>query len=140
MTRYTLYKKEKLCSACAIDALFGAGGAHFSRLCYPIRAVARPNPARRSDAPLAFLISVPKKRLHHAVDRVLMRRRIREAFRLNRHSYATDPAQRLDLAFVYVGDRPQPYASVEKAMCRILEALAEKYPAVNLSEYTPTEQ
>lgn len=140
MTRYTLYKKEKLCSACAIDALFGPGGAHFSRLSYPVRVVARPNPGRRSDAPMAFLISVPKKRLRHAVDRVLMRRRIREAFRLNRHSYPTDPAQRLDVAFVYVGDRTEPYASVEKAMRRILEALAEKYPVNDFSASTTAEQ
>ncbi len=129
MKKLGLYKKEKLCSTCAIDKLFGPGGADFSRLAYPLRAVARPDEARKSDAPVAFLISVPKKRLRHAVDRVQMRRRIREAYRLNHRDFATDPALRLDLGFVYVANAVLPYATVEKAIRRILEALAEKYPA-----------
>ena len=35
--------------------------------------------------PVQFMITVPKKKRRHAVDRVLMRRRIREAFRLQWH-------------------------------------------------------
>ncbi|MBD5232870.1 MAG: ribonuclease P protein component [Bacteroidales bacterium] len=124
-----LCKKEKLCSTRAIELLFGPGVADFSRLCYPLRAVARPSEVRKSDAPVAFLISVPKKRLHHAVDRVQMRRRIREAYRLNHNEFATNPSLRLDVAFVYVADKLIEYSAVEKAMRRILGALAEKYPA-----------
>ncbi len=89
--------------------------------------VARPNPGRSSDAPVAFLISVPKKRLHHAVERVTMRRRIREAYRLNHLSYALPEASRLDVAFVYVADRLCPYAGIERAMKKLLEALSDNY-------------
>ncbi len=124
-----LGKKEKLCSTRAIDLLFGPGEVDFSRLCYPLRAVARPDDRRGSDAPVAFLISVPKKRLRHAVDRVLMRRRIREAYRLNHKEFSTTAGVRLDVAFVYVADRLVEYHAVEKAMRRILGALSEKYPA-----------
>lgn len=120
-----LYKKEKLCSSCAIDLLFARGGADFSRLCYPLRAIARNNPGRSSDAPVQFLISVPKKRLRHAVDRVLMRRRVREAFRLNHKAYALPDGVRADLAFVYVADSTMPYSAVESAVKRILKALSE---------------
>lgn len=122
-----LYKKQKLCSATAIDTLFGAGGAEFSRLAYPLRAVARQNPRRKSDAPIAFLISVPKKRLHHAVDRVKMRRRIREAFRLNHQQFPLAPDTRLDMAFVYVADGLTDFAACERAMRRILASLQEKF-------------
>lgn len=122
-----LYKKEKLCSVVAIDQLFGNGGAEFSRLAYPLRAIARNNVRRSSDAPLAFLISVPKKRLRHAVDRVTMRRRIREAYRLSPLRQRTPGALRLDVAFVYVADKPLPYSAVERAMRRILEGLDAFY-------------
>lgn len=129
-----LLKKEKLCSVVAIDQLFGNGGADFSRLAYPLRAIARLNPGRSSDAPVVFLISVPKKRLRHAVDRVTMRRRVREAYRLSPLRRAFDPSLRIDLAFVYVADRLMPYAAVERAVRRILEALAAYYPAPQTSD------
>lgn len=82
---------------------------------------------RKSDAPVAFLISVPKKRLRHAVDRVLMRRRIREAYRLGHQQYTLPEGLRVDLAFVYVADRVKSYRSVEKAVHRILSAMADHY-------------
>lgn len=131
MKRFGLYKKQKLCSATAIDILFGSGGAEFSRIAYPVRAVARRDDKRSSDAPLAFLISVPKKRLRHAVDRVQMRRRIREAFRLSHHNYPLPEGERVDIAFIYVANDLVPYAAVERSMCRILEALQEFYATDN---------
>ncbi len=127
MKKLGLYKKEKLCSTRAVEILFGPGGADFSHLVYPLRAVAMRDSRRKSDAPVAFLISVPKKRLRHAVDRVLMRRRIREAYRLGHQQYALPEGLRVDLAFVYVADRIKSYRSVEKAVHRILSAMADHY-------------
>ena len=125
-----LYKKEKLCSAVAIEQLFGPGGADFARLVYPLRVVARRNPRRRSDAPVAFMISVPKKRLRHAVDRVAMRRRIREAYRLNHRLISLEEGIRLDVGFVYVANGLVSYAEVERSMLRLLHGLQEAFPAV----------
>lgn len=122
-----LYKKEKLCSKSAIEGLFAHGGADFSRLCYPLRVMAAPTRGRYSDAPVCFLISVPKKRLRHAVDRVQMRRRIREAYRLNHRNYTLPEGLRIDLAFIYVADGLVSYKSVEKAVCRILDAVSVHY-------------
>lgn len=126
-----LYKKEKLCSTIAIDQLFGhsADPSVHGALAYPLRAVWRQNPSRHSDVPLAFLISVPKRRLRHAVDRVAMRRRIREAFRLHRHEFPMPEDSRIDLAFVYVGCSLLSYASVEKAMLRLLGDIAKSAAA-----------
>lgn len=124
-----LYKKEKLCSALAIEQLFARGGAEFSQLAYPLRAVARANCRRHSDSPVAFMISVPKRRLRHAVDRVLMRRRIREAYRLGRDKLQLPAGARIDLAFVYVADKPKEYAAVARAMERLLCALGAYYGA-----------
>lgn len=127
MKRFGLYKKQKLCSATAIDILFGSGGAEFSRIAYPVRAVARRNDRRCSDAPLTFLISVPKKRLRHAVDRVLMRRRIREAFRLTHQEFPLPQGLFVDIAFIYVANGLVPYAAVQRSITRILEALHDFY-------------
>ncbi len=127
MKKYGLGKKEKLCSVRAIEILFGPGGAEFSTLAYPLRAVARADEVRASDAPVAFLISIPKKRLRHAVDRVAMRRRVREAYRLNHGRYQFPEGLRVDLGFVYVADKLMSYSAVERAMNRILAALAAKY-------------
>lgn len=125
-----LYKKEKLCSVSAIEILFGRGGAEFSKLAYPLRVIARNNPRRSSDAPVAFLISVPKKRLRHAVDRVLMRRRIREAYRLAKDSLVLPAGIRLDLAFVYVADGVADFTAVSRAMAKIVAALVDHYPTL----------
>ena len=127
MKQFGLYKKQKLCSPTAIEKLFGPGGSEFSRLIYPLRIVTAANPGRRSDAPVAFLISVPKKRLRHAVDRVLMRRRIREAYRLTHQDYPLPEGARLGVAFVYVANEPQPFSRVRNAMEHLLEAIASHY-------------
>ena len=123
--RLRLYKKEKLCSVIAIGQLFGPGSGSdvSSALAFPLRMVWRDNPRRSSDAPVQFLISIPKKRLRHAVDRVLMRRRVREAFRLNRHDYPVEEGRRLDVAFIYVSPQIESYARVERAMTRLLKKL-----------------
>lgn len=122
---YRLYKKEKLCSVIAIEQLFGGGGADcHGALAYPLRAVWRENPRRSSDASVQFLISIPKKKLRHAVDRVQMRRRVREAYRLNHHSYPLQEGRRVDVAFIYVAKTLEPYAKIENAMHRLLKKIA----------------
>lgn len=120
-----LYKKEKLCSAVAIDTLFGRGAGVNSALAYPLRAVWRHNPRRHSDAPIAFVVSVPKRRLRHAVDRVAMRRKIREAYRLSRSSLTLPEGARYDVAFIYVADRLTDYRSVERAIDRLTRKIAD---------------
>ena len=138
-TSLRLYKKEKLCSTVAIDQLFGRGGVSIATraaLVYPLRVVWRNNPRRRSDAPAQFLISVPKRRLRHAVDRVQMRRRIREAYRLSRHLYPLPADARLDVAFIYVASELMPYTAVERAMHRLLDRISHSAPSLLTHEDT----
>lgn len=124
-----LYKKEKLCSTVAVEQLFMRGSGTSGALDYPLRAVWRSNPRRRSDAPVAFLITVPKKRLRHAVDRVTMRRRIREAYRLQRQVYPMPQGTRIDLAFVYVANRLMPYSAVYAAVGKLLARIQQSVTA-----------
>lgn len=109
--REKLPKKTKLCSLTAIDALFASGkGA----LAYPLRMLSAPS----ATGGVHFLVSIPKKRLRHAVDRVLMRRRVREAYRRLRPDMAAD--LNLDIAFIYVANRLEPYSRIEAALKKLL--------------------
>lgn len=125
MGSLNLNKSEKLCSQTAIDALFASRTAAKGALAYPLRLVAmeRTTPRRPGAARVQFLISVPKKRLRHAVDRVLMRRRIREAYRLHRNLIPDEPGRNLDVAFIYIGSTLTSYARIERAMSRLLSGL-----------------
>lgn len=118
-----LYKIEKLCSKTVIDRLFQPGADAERALVFPLRVVWSESAARVDGTTCArFLIMVPKRRLRHAVDRVKMRRRIREAYRLNRNLLPAGHA--LEMAFVYVDNHPARYDDVERAMKRLLEKVA----------------
>lgn len=130
MKSLRLYKTEKLCSLTAVELLFSqlkdSGGKGGAALVYPWRIVwrlneDRPEGMRRDVA--QFLITVPKKRVRHAVDRVLMRRRCREAYRLHRD--ALPAGVPLDLAFIYVGKEGSlaSYAATERAVVRLLSQI-----------------
>jgi hypothetical protein len=59
-----------------------------------------------------------------------MRRRVREAYRLNHRNYNLPEGTRLDLAFIYVADKLRTYAEVERAVCRLLSNIQNSYEAV----------
>ncbi|MDE7153230.1 MAG: ribonuclease P protein component [Muribaculaceae bacterium] len=128
MKQFGLSKPEKLCSKIAIDALFRRADDTHATLAYPLRAVWRCNPARKAHPETPkFLISVPKRKLRHAVDRVLMRRRIREAYRLSRREILGDLHLPVDMVLVYVADTVLPYSQIERATRRCLQKISEKY-------------
>ncbi|MDE7025288.1 MAG: ribonuclease P protein component [Paramuribaculum sp.] len=91
-------------------------------MAYPWRVVWMVNPHRESVA--QFLISVPKKRLRHAVDRVQMRRRCREAYRLSR-DLLPQPCPGVDMAFVYVANTVTSYAKTQRSMTKMLTAITK---------------
>lgn len=132
----TLRKSHKLRHKSLIDPLFAQG----ERLAaFPLRLCWRPLDAAsleknfRGDVPDRIardqiLISVPKKKLRHAVDRVRMRRVVREAYRLNsqplREAIARHPEIRtLSLGFVFLADSRWDYAKIEKRMKRLMADL-----------------
>lgn len=123
MPDFRLPKPTKLSSQIAIDRLFAQRDTKVA-LAYPLRAVWGDNLSRSRGDAVQFVISVPKKRLRHAVDRVLMRRRIREAYRLLRGEYYPESLSApLDIMFVFVANTPLPYFKVEAAMRRLLRKI-----------------
>ena len=126
MKSLSLPKNQRLCSQRAIDQLFSQGN---STIAYPLRAVFRFDAESSELPPARFMITVPKKKIRHAVGRVLMRRRIREAYRLNRHLLfpALDEAHtRADIALVYLSSDLADYQTIEKCIHTILDHIAIK--------------
>lgn len=81
--------------------------------------------------PVEVLISVPKKRLHHAVDRNRAKRQIREAYRLQKQLLTEKMAQgqTVDIAFVWLSDQLLPSAEVNGRMKNLLERIAKRIEA-----------
>ena len=121
---YKLHKEEKLCSRNAINNLFDEGK---SLMAFPLRAAYRLRPSGQQ--PVRFLISIPKKRIHKAVERVLLRRRTRESYRLNRNQLLVPALQQadcgVDIAFVYLDKTPAPYQVIDEKMISLLERIAK---------------
>ena len=112
-TMFTLDKNERLCSETQIRKLFAEGRGFFS---YPLRTVFI---MRDDDSPARFLVSVPKKRFKHAVDRNNIKRKIREAYRKNKLPLPCD------MAFIYIAEKNEPYRHIEKAVKRAVKQILE---------------
>ena len=95
---------------------------------YPLRAVYMPV-EKSLNTPVSILISVPKRRFHHAVDRNRMKRQVREAYRLNKsvlwHSLE-DKSYSLAIAFVCIADKPCASANVARSVKKILSRIEEQ--------------
>lgn len=126
---YTFKKEERLCNKKLIDELFHNGS---SFLCYPFKAqwLAVTETAA---TPVQILISVSKKRYKRAVDRNLVKRRVREAYRLCKQQHLYDAlgiAQKnIVFSVSYIGKEIEPYAIMEKKMLKLLKQLSEQVTA-----------
>ena len=121
---YKLTTDEKLCSRTSVNLLFDEGK---SLMAFPLRAAYRMRPA--GEHPVQFLISIPKKRIRKAVNRVTLRRRTREAYRLNRRQLLIPVLEQLgvgvDIAFVYLDGSPAPYDVINERMINLLTRIAQ---------------
>lgn len=77
-------------------------------------------------APVSILVSVPKKKFKKAVDRNLLKRRMREAYRKNK-SFLVDHCRKsnksLSLMFIYNSMNIESYADIESKIVVLLKGL-----------------
>ena len=152
--KFTFKKSERLSSKKVIDKLFDRKGSEKinSVFLYPFRvsyilsnadAVLTELSAELMDddtneellevsslenpsSPLpAILISVSKRYFKHAVDRNLIKRRTREAYRLNKQLLLEKPSSQIPayIAFVYIAKTIEDYAKIEKSMKAIFKKM-----------------
>jgi len=122
---YTFKKEERLCNKKLIDGLFHSGS---SFLCYPFKVSWLLNPEQQVCTQVLF--SVSKRRFKHAVDRNLIKRRMREAYRLNKqqqlYDVLTSADKRIVLSLGYIGKEVVAYELVEKKMLKLLSQLCNE--------------
>ena len=116
-------KEERLCSRKYLDLLFKNGS---SFLLYPLR-VSYLIVEETSAFPVQVVINVPKKRYKHAVDRNLLKRRIKEAYRLQKQDglYELLPEAKglLLLSLQFVGKQKYEFSFIEKKLTAVLKKL-----------------
>jgi ribonuclease P protein component len=109
----TFKKEERLCSKKIIDKLFLSGE---SILSFPVKIVFLwVDVPSKYPAQVGF--SVGKKSFKKAVDRNLIKRRMREAYRLNKNElYRGLNKKQLALFFIFIGKTIPEYHLVESAI------------------------
>ena len=114
--RHTLPKQERLCSKTAISKLL-AKGRHGKvpgfRYCFSSNSGAEDN---------RILVSVPKKLFKRAVKRNLLKRRIRESWRKQKH--VLGEIKGYDILFTYSVKEVLTYEEIYEAIGKIVERIA----------------
>lgn len=123
--RKTLKKKERLSVGTDLSRLFASGRYGFTdgfRYCYRI---GNELPFNR------IVVSVPKKCFRRAVKRNLLKRRIREAYRLNKNLLPVNAEKGgTDILFIYSSKDILDFNAVVLSVRNILEGLAAKVTAI----------
>ena len=113
---HTLPKEERLSGRSAVSALLSTGRYGVAgplKYCYT-----RGNGLAYS----RILISVPKRSFKRAVKRNLLKRRIRESYRLQKALLGPG----VDILFIYTPKEVLPFAAIHAAMGEALSAVSEK--------------
>lgn len=126
MQSYSFTKDQRLSAKKIIDQLF-VHGQRFT--VYPFLIVWL-SIDLKTEFPVQVLISVSKKKIKRAVDRNLIKRRMREAYRKNNTKLISSIDQsktQCALGIVYVGTEMLSYADIEKKILLVLQRLQREY-------------
>lgn len=128
MPNYTLPRSERLRSLKAIRRMFGEGRGGFV---YPFRYIwiADKQEGESEGRSIEVMFSVPKKFHKRANKRNLLKRRTREAYRLNREELCERISQagvEVNLAFIYSTKEVHSYKTIENAVQKILAQVCER--------------
>lgn len=108
----TFKKSERLNSKKNIKELFEKGSSFYL---YPFKVFYLDSEDGESHQ---FLVSVPKRNLKSAVDRNKIKRKTREAYRLNKGSISSTTS--LLIGLVYTKTRILPYSEIETSLKSII--------------------
>ncbi|MFY0591892.1 MAG: ribonuclease P protein component [Roseivirga sp.] len=122
---FTFPKSERLHSKKLIQELFTEGSSFYL---YPFKVIYLPKAEIESNQ---VLVSVSKKKFKLAVTRNKIKRLIKEAYRLNKHSFQPDSetSSKVLIGYIYTGKEVMPYQFIEsklkKSLLRLSKELVE---------------
>lgn len=122
----TLHRSERLRGDKVISALFDCGKGGFV---YPLKYVfcVGPSDEAAGSAAIRVMVSVPKRNHKRANKRNLLKRRMRESYRLNKEPLVSACIERrktVNLAFVYASKEVEEFKTIEHAIRTIISKLA----------------
>lgn len=125
--RFTFNKNERLCSKKVIDKLFVKGNSVFS---YPVKLV-----YLETKLPAKVLVqagfSVGKRNFKHAVQRNLIKRRMREVYRLNKAEFYSEIGEKqIAVFFIFTGKAIPEYNQIEVAVKKGMKKLLSELNAL----------
>ncbi len=120
-----LRREERLRGLSTIRRLFESGNQGFI---YPLRYIWQVEPVDSAGVEFSVLFSVPKRNHRRANKRNLLKRRLREAFRLGKSCNALPCEQggyRINIALIYSTKELHRFKTVNNAIQRILKELSK---------------
>lgn len=113
---FKLPKNERLHAEKLIKELFNEGSSFFL---YPFKVLFIQKDEQKLQ-PNQVLFSVSKKKIKRATGRNFIKRRLREAYRLNKHLLAADG---IIVGLIFVGKAEMSFAEIQPKMIQVLEKL-----------------
>lgn len=118
----TFHKSERLCSKKAIDFLFEEGKTLYT----PLFKIVWVKASLPTAFPVQVAFSVSKKSFRRAVDRNLIRRRMKEAYRKNKqilYEHLTSLNVSISCVIIFRKNAVPEYQSVEKGISDLIKQL-----------------
>lgn len=119
---YSLGKSYKLCSAKLIDSSFSTGSSVKQ---YPFKLIiGQLDNEMKMDTAFQIVFSVPKRNIKSAVKRNLIKRRMKEAFRLNKiefEQYLQNKDLQKTLFLIYLEREILSFDQIQKKMILLLD-------------------